>query len=253
MNRVIIAKVITFCALVIIPLNLVFAQEQSEIELGLTRNFGFSSGSGKIQGTFTATAIGPDDMIQASFYLDGHLMGEVKQSPFKLRFNTDSYALGVHTIHSLGQTREGRQYRSNEIKVEFVSAEEGWQAGMRFTVPILVISFGAMALSFMFMFLTADKQKTISPGAPRNYGISGGAICPKCRRPFPRHLFAPNLVTGKLERCPFCGKWSVVRAASMSELRAAEIAELESSSPPGQTSSQEDLLRDLDDSRFLDQ
>ncbi len=252
-HRVFIVSAIIFTSLVTIPLHFSFAQEQEGIDLRLTRNFGFSSGSGKIQGTFTATAVGPNDMIQASFYLDDQLMGEVKQSPFKLRFNTDSYSLGVHTIYAMGQTSNGRQLHSNEIRVEFVSAEEGWQAGMRFALPVLAISFCAVALSFVFMLLTAGKQKALSLGAPRKYGISGGAICPKCGRPFIRHFFSPNLVTGKLERCPFCGKWSIVRAVSMDELRAAETAELESNPQTGQTSSQEDFLRDLDDSRFMDQ
>ena len=251
MKKAIYSIVITFSPLVLLSLHLVFAQEQGDFELHLSRDFGYSSGAGKIQGTFTVSAIGTADLTLVSFYLDGQLMGEAGQLPFKLRFNTDNYPLGDHTIYATGQIRDGRQLRSNEIRVEFVSSEEGWQAVMRFTAPIFALTFGAIILSFVFMFLSAGKQRSLPPGAPRKYGISGGAICPKCGRPFPRHLFSTNLVTGKLERCPFCGKWNIVKAVSMVELCAAEKAELEVDRQ-SEIISLEDLRKELEDSRFQD-
>ena len=61
-----------------------------------------------------------------------------------------------------------------------------------------------------------------SAAGPITYGLEGGAVCPKCGLPFSRSIFSPNLLVGKLSRCPHCGKWSVVGRASPDELAAAE-------------------------------
>jgi len=81
----------------------------------------------------------------------------------------------------------------------------------------------------------------------------GGAICPKCQRPFAIHLYGINLGLGKFDRCPYCGKWSVVRRTSLQNLRAAEEAELaraqEADRIPGM-SEEEKLKKQLEDSKF---
>jgi DNA-directed RNA polymerase subunit RPC12/RpoP len=94
---------------------------------------------------------------------------------------------------------------------------------------------------------------SMPPGTPRKYGIGGGAICPKCGRPFPLRLWWFNLGLSKIDRCPYCGKWSFVRPRSLTELREAETAELAQSQPNptiGGETDTEKLKKDLDDSRF---
>jgi hypothetical protein len=114
--------------------------------------------------------------------------------------------------------------------------------------------FGLIVLSFVISFVTAGKLKDLPPGAPRQYGAAGGAICPRCRRPFSRHFLSLNVLVGKLERCPFCGKWSILAAQPLSILRAAEAAELEEAVgeavPP--ESEEERLRKELDQSRYLE-
>jgi len=64
-----------------------------------------------------------------------------------------------------------------------------------------------------------------------------------------------NLVVGKYDRCPYCGKWSLTRAASPSQLAAAEAAEVEAITQAEQASPIDEakqLGRDLDDSRYRD-
>jgi DNA-directed RNA polymerase subunit RPC12/RpoP len=115
---------------------------------------------------------------------------------------------------------------------------------------------GLMALSALLSsVLFRRKGATLPPGTPRNYGLAGGAICSRCGRPFARHLWTPNMIAGKLERCPYCGKVAIVRAASPSELAAAEAAELEGTKGPEQAaeSGADQLRRDVEDSRFQDQ
>jgi hypothetical protein len=241
--------------LLLLPSGWGAAQGESDLVVRLTRNFGYSSGMGKVQGTFTVKASGPQDLSRVTFYLDGEQMGELTQEPFHLRFSTDRYDLGGHTLYAIGVTAGGHELHSNEINLQFVSAEEGWQSAMRFIFPLLALVFGLMIFSYVVMFLTAGKTKNLPLGTPRNYGLAGGAICPRCQRPFPRHVLAPNLVAGKLERCPFCGRWSVVRARSLDELRVAEAAELETDQDalqPLALSEDERLRRDLEASRYHD-
>ena len=106
-------------------------------------------------------------------------------------------------------------------------------------------------------FLSRNKAgATLAAGTARDYGILGGAICPKCRRPFALGIGAINLGFGtKFTRCPHFGKWSVARRASLDELRAAESAEL-ADTQAGQgvpeKSEEEKLKKSVDDSRYTD-
>lgn len=231
------------------------AQEEDELRLRLSRDFGYASGTGKIQGTFSMRVSGPDDLEKVSFYIDEEEIGQVIEAPFHLRFVTDHYGLGVRSMYAIGYTEDGSELRSNVIKAEFVSAEEGWDAGLKILAPILAITFGVILFSFIGMFLTGRKTKDLPPGTPRKYGVAGGAICPRCRRPYSRHVFAPNMLVGKLERCPFCGKIAVVAARPLEELRAAEAAELSGADGEPERpaiSEQEKLRKDLEDSRYMD-
>ena len=61
------------------------------------------------------------------------------------------------------------------------------------------------------------------------------------------------MLFGKLERCPFCGKWAIVRARPLDELRAAEQAEVENSEAEAPVQDAEEHLRqEMDESRFQD-
>ena len=248
--------------LVLTLLSLIFAVQAAtpecpELQIGLRRDFGYASGTGKIQGTFTISASGPTDLKRVIFYLDGQPMGEVQQAPFSLRFSTDSYGLGEHTFSASGYTSRG-ECESNSIVAVFVTAKEGWEAGLKILVPMLGLVFGVMVIMIVATVfssgLTGKHLKDLPPGAERKYGLAGGGICPRCKRPFARHLLAPNLVVGKLERCPYCGKLSVAAARSMSELRAAEAAELTGTgaSPTNGASPDENIRKELDDSRYQD-
>jgi hypothetical protein len=60
---------------------------------------------------------------------------------------------------------------------------------------------------------------------------------------------------GKLERCPNCGKWQILPAASPQALREAEERELRAAQETGSvpTVSEEDKLKkELDQSRYQD-
>jgi hypothetical protein len=230
------------------------AQEAGEeLALTLKRDFGYGGGN-RIQGLFTLRAAGPDDLARVEFFIDGERIGEDAESPFSLQFSTDSYPLGVRTLNAVGYTQSGQQLASNNITIEFVSADEGWRTATTILIPLLVIVFGLMLLSFVVPYLLRrGKLQSLPAGAARSYGIAGGTICPKCGRPFGMHLFGLNLLLGKLDRCPFCGRWSLVRRYSPMELKQAEEAELEGIAQPElELSPEEKLRRDLDTSRYED-
>ncbi|HNT76580.1 MAG TPA: Ig-like domain-containing protein [Anaerolineae bacterium] len=229
------------------------AQESKpELSLRLTRDFGYGMG-GELQGTLSLHASGPDDLARVEFFMDDESMGELTAAPFRRQFNTENYPPGVHKLRAVGYTAEGRELHSNVITPKFLSKAEADQKTTQIIVPLVGGIFGLMALGFLLTFLTSRRRGPApAPGTPRNYGLAGGAICPKCGRPFARHMWAPNLVTGKLERCPYCGKWSIAMRASPDMLAAAEAAELtEAGEQPAPTLSEEERLqRELENSRY---
>lgn len=229
---------------------------EPQLILSNTRLFGYG-GFGEIQGSFRLAVSGPENLSRVVFEIDGQSMGEATQPPWQLQYHTDNFPSGNHILVATGYTATGHELRSNEIRTRFLSSQQAGQATTRLVVVLLGGILGLMALSALLSsLLFRRKGASLPPGTPRNYGLLGGAVCSRCGRPFARHLWAPSLLAGKLERCPHCGKWGVVRAASRAELAAAEAAELGGTTTLEQASAQsgpDQLRRDLDDSRFQDQ
>jgi len=235
--------------LVLVLAGSAWAQE-GDIRLSLHKDWGFSLG-GQIQGLFTLSVIGVQDITTVTFELDSKELVAVTQPPFTLQFSTDKYPGGGHTFSAVGRTTDGREFKSNIVNVEFVSAEAGWRATQRIMIPLLAVVGLVIILTTAGQLALARGQRRLELGTPRNYGIRGGAICPKCARPFVLSLFSLNLVTRKLERCPYCGKWSLVRPASRAALIAAEAAELAASrSAVPESSPEEKLRRQIEESRY---
>lgn len=234
-----------------------YAQQENQLTLGLSRDFGYGGLGNDIQGTFSAKIVNPPpDLVKVDFLIEGKLMVEDTQAPFIYQFNTDNYPLGLHTLSALGYTSTGAELHSNEISPNFVSAQEGWKAVLKIILPVLGLVIAAMLMAAFIPILTGRGKKLDTPlGAPRTYGVSGGTICPKCHRPFSLHLLTLHLLTYKLERCPYCGKWSLVRPYSRAALAAAEAAELEGSKPAGEMaeeSEEERIRKELERSKYQD-
>lgn len=248
---------IVLISVVIVLVGVTSAEAQAEdgLILRLARNFGYSSGGGDIQGNFTVSVSGPEDLTRVIFYIDGEVMAEVTTPPFIYKFSTGNYPDGIHTLSAVGYTASGAELRSNETRRRFLSAEEAGQNTLKFILPLLGVVFGIMLLSYLFpALLGRGKKQTLPLGAPRNYGILGGAICPKCGRPFGMHIWGLNMMVGKFDRCPYCGKWSIVRRASPQALHEAELAELANANEIQipTPSPEEDLKKELEDSRYQD-
>ncbi|MBN2044720.1 MAG: hypothetical protein JW757_06860 [Anaerolineales bacterium] len=228
------------------------AQEEApELEIDLNRDFGYGGFGNQIQGNFSIRVSGPDDLAEVQFYLDEILLGTDQEAPFRLQFVTDDYAPGIHQIYAVGTLAEGTQLRSREITADFLSAESAGEKTMELLVPILGFTVLAMVIAALVPMLTGKKGGKVTLG---NYGLAGGAVCPRCTFPFKRHYLSPNMLVGKLVRCPHCGKWAILPAASSNALSAAEERYLASQveSSEVELRPETSLKSALDDSRFED-
>ncbi|MCC7361810.1 MAG: hypothetical protein IT317_20170 [Anaerolineales bacterium] len=233
------------------------AQTDSTLELYVRRNVGYS-GAGEIQGSFRLETNAPPGVVSVTFYIDDTVVGTDAEAPFRVDFDTDNYAVGPHTLRAEGALADGGTLSAAPRQFSFVSAADSWRAAQDIFVPIfsvalvLIVLFGGLAV-FQAM---RSKANPTPLGALRKYGLLGGAICPKCGRPFSRHWWGLNAGLGKFDRCDHCGKWSLVRALPLAQLRAAEAAELknagEGAGAVPEPSKEERLRKQLDDSRYSD-
>jgi len=247
-------KKISVAILITILVSLVIISAASaqgeELTLSLSRDFGYGGFNGDIQGTFSVKASGPANLERVQFFLDETLLGEDAESPFAIQFITDNYTTGAHVFTAVGFTTDGKQIGSKTISAVFVSKGEGSAASLKMVVPILAVVFGAMAISAITVMVNVRKGKKLPAGAPRNYTFGGG-ICPKCKRPFGFPLLSLKMIVGRLMPCPHCGKWSIMKRASISDLHAAEVAELDKVENQFFKHSEEEKSRkELDDSRY---
>jgi hypothetical protein len=232
------------------------AQSAPALQLAVHRDWGYGGGD-QIQGLFSLEAIGPDDLASATFMIDGQVLATITAAPFKVQFDTGRYPLGWHSLRLTGKTAGGATLSAPDRRLEFVDASVGLATAGRLGGTIL----GGVAIVFVLvvglqLFLTrGGKRRTLPLGAARRYGLKGGAVCPKCGRPFSIHFLSLNALTGFVDRCDHCGRWGFVRRASPEQLAAAEQAELAMARPAGplpMESEAEKLKRQLDDSRYSD-
>ncbi len=129
----------------------------------------------------------------------------------------------------------------------FLSSESAWDKTSGMIVPLLVI-VGIATLGGVVVPLLFGRKKVHNPGV---YGVAGGAICPRCTFPFSRSVFSPNMLVGKLVRCPHCGKLAILPRSSAAALADAEDRlAAESEATIDVPSEAEKLQRMIDESRF---
>jgi hypothetical protein len=215
------------------------------LELRLRRDFGYGSGT-QMQGYFSMRVDGGEEVQSVRFFVDDQLIGEDHEAPFAIRFNTGSYDLGWHTLTAVGVTASGTELTSNSLRRQFVSGQTA-----------IYVVFAVVALVVVFRVASHYLTRQRSGAQPQQgYGVFGGAICPNCGKTFSRHWWGINLMVGRLDRCPRCGKWSLTNRASPAALEAAEAAFAEPETPEKDdrqaSGVEDDLRRQLDASRYED-
>jgi hypothetical protein len=229
----------------LIPLSAV-AQEEETLDLRLRRDWGYGAG-GQVQGKFSLRVDGPDDIVKVEFIIDDEVVGTATEAPFRYQFNTDKFPPGVHTLTAVGYKADGTPVYGTEFVRQFLSAEQAHSSTMKIIVPLLLV-VGVISLAGILGPVLMGRGKEFKPG---QYGAAGGAVCPRCEFPYSRSMMAPNLVVGKLQRCPHCGKWAIVPRASQVMLEAAEKRwAREGTSSVEAPSEDEKLKQMIDDSRY---
>ena len=181
----------------------VFAQENAEsLVLDFNRDFGYGGFGGEIQGRFSIKVESPEDIVRVEYFMDGERVYEGTEPPFKWQFNTAAFTEGRHTFSAIGYKADGTELHTPEFTRVFLSADQAWNETGDMIVPILVL-VGIATLAGVLGPALLGRKKEHTPGV---YGMAGGAICPRCTFPYSRNMMAPNMLVGKLARCPHCGK-----------------------------------------------
>jgi hypothetical protein len=227
-----------------------------DYDIQLNRDFGYGAGS-NVRGTFTISLSGDESQVASVvFLIDGEEMATIEKAPFRFQFHTDNYGFGVHQLSARVFLLDGSVANTHSVGLNFISPEEE-----RGSMTTLFIGIGgalvlALVIFGLVQFLVFKRKpwRTSQPGKARQYGLLGGAICPKCGRGFPRHVWGINLVVGKLDRCEYCGKWSMTVRATPEALRAAEAAELKAQQADQGAETFQGQVKDiLEDTRYIDE
>jgi hypothetical protein len=228
---------------------------QTALSLGVEKAFGYNLGS-QIRGTFTLKANGPSDLKSATFLIDGKPIRSVEAAPFAIQIQTGAYPAGMHDLSVTALTASGQTLTAPVRRYEFASAAQE-QSGMKsIIIPLLGLVGVIFAVQIAFQFVAYRKRKhePVPLGAHRNYGLPGGAICPRCGRPTPLHMTGINLgFRTKLDTCENCGRYGSLRVRSKGELLQAEEAELkeaQSQMPIHELTPEEKLKQQVDSSRY---
>jgi hypothetical protein len=107
--------------MLLLAVSIPTAMAQSEnLQLSVSRTRGYSGSNNDIQGHFTFSVRGPEDLQSVQFLLDGEIVLEKSEPPFQFKLNTDDYENGVHTVRALGILSDGTRISSTEFTREFV-------------------------------------------------------------------------------------------------------------------------------------
>ena len=232
--------------------------QQDDYRLNVRRTFGYGNGS-DIRGTFTLSIVGPGNIFTVKYMIDDQLIAETTSDPFSYTIQTTQFPSGWHDLSAIIETDHGLILTTPSRRFNFVTAEQESSGMARILIPLLggIVLVMVGVIAFQTIILRKKPLSSLPFGASRNYGLRGGTICPHCLRPYSIHWWALNIgFRNRIDRCEFCGKWSVVRPLGRAELAAAETAELElAQDGPHVTAKtdQERLKEMIDQSRFTDQ
>lgn len=216
-----IILVLVLALVLALSYSAVFAQE-SPFSLRISRDWGYGNGT-DINGRMSLSVKeDPDKIQQVTFFIDEEVMASVAAAPFKFQFDTNNYEPGVHRMTAEVKTTSGETYSTNALVSNFVEKGEANQDMLKILLLVGGIAVASIGIQF-FMQKNANKNTKYDENGRVQYGIWGGAVCPRCAQPFSRSFLGIiNLVGVRLERCPHCGKLVAARRASPDQLDTAE-------------------------------
>ena len=96
------------------------AQEEEILSLTIKKNMGYSSFGDEIQGDFTITGSGPENIQNLTLFFNGTQVAFESSNQLTFRFDTEDYPLGLMNITLKGEESEGAVYTKSIFR-EFVS------------------------------------------------------------------------------------------------------------------------------------
>lgn len=231
--------------------NAVLAQD-SPFTLRIMRDWGYGNGA-DINGRMSLSVKGDQELIQqVTFFIDGEVMASLTAAPFKHQFDTNNFEPGLHRLTAEVKTTMGETYTTNGLVSNFLEKGEANQSMLKILLLIGGIVVASIGIQFL-MQKNATKSTKYDENGRVQYGVFGGAVCPRCGQPFNRSFFGINLVGVRLERCPHCGKLVAARRASPDQLEAAERKSrpeiVEQAPVKSDTEKKQDMY---DDSKYTD-
>ena len=229
----------------------VLAQE-SPFSLRIMRDWGYGNGT-DINGRMSLSIKGEQALIQqVTFLMDGEVMATVTAEPFKVQFDTNTYEPGVHRMTAEVKTTSGETYSTNALVSNFLEKGETNQNMFKMLVLVGGIAVLSIGIQF-FMQKNTNQNPKYDENGRVQYGVFGGAVCPRCAQPFSRSFLGINLVGVRLERCPHCGKLVAARRASPDQLEIAERRSRPAATEqPNAKSESEKKQESYDDSKYTD-
>jgi len=219
--------ILIFCLGLLLSHTLSVVAQDDDYRVHIRKDFGYGMGN-TIQGRFSMRLLGDEAQVErVTFFVDDEVIASVDSAPFRAQFSTEDFEVGNHQLYAKVELSDKGVYITPAAQFRFISSGE---AGKGITTLLIGLG-GATILTLLIVagvqvLLIKNKPKQSSSSAkPRDYGILGGTICPKCGRPFPRHIWGVNLMVGRLDRCEHCGKWVMTVRATPDVLRSAEEAE----------------------------
>lgn len=222
--------------------------QESEFTLYLRRDFGYGAGS-SVRGRFTISLVGDESRVEAvTFLIDGESMAAVDGPPFRYQFHTDDFGFGVHRLTAEVRLADGSLQVTPGLQYNFISPKEERQQ----VTTIFVGIGGAILVATAVVALVQMVMMQGKNGRPRRYGLLGATICPKCGRPYPRHLWGMNLLVGRLDRCSHCGQWALTSRATPAALQMAEEMENQGANDGVELPDLSADRKSLEDTKFFD-
>jgi hypothetical protein len=161
MKKIILVFIVT--VLLMAGLNTIALAQDESLQLSVRRTWGYAGFNNDIQGHFSFTARGPENLKSVQFLLDGKVVLEKSEPPFKFKLNTDDYENGVHTLKAAGILSDGTRISSKEFTRKFVppiSKRLFKGLGSIFILPLIIIAIIDMVLKAIGMWKAARRSQT---------------------------------------------------------------------------------------------
>jgi hypothetical protein len=152
----------TAILLMICSNTITLAQDES-LQLSVIRTWGYAGFNNDINGHFSFSVRGPENLQRVQYLLDGDVVLEVNERPFRFKLNTNDYENGVHTLKAVGILSDGTRISSKDFTREFVppvSVHLLKGLGLILIIPLVIIGIIDIVLKAIGMWKAARRSQT---------------------------------------------------------------------------------------------